>query len=122
MDNKNSEPIPSNQTCRVVADHTAPSLTPLVAAKGETLTLEDKKNEWKGWLWGTNGAGIGGWVPEKYLKRDGDKGITLHDYDATELTVRVGENLSVIKEESEWLLCRNYAGKEGWVPATCVYF
>jgi hypothetical protein len=121
MNHNKSEPIRSHLTCRVVADHTAPSLTPLVTVRGEILAVEDRKTEWKGWLWGENSAGVGGWIPEKYVDRNGDKGIMLHDYNATELTVQVGEILTMIKEESGWILCRNGAGQAGWVPAANVY-
>ena len=42
------------------------------------------------------------------------------DYDATELSVRVGEELLIQREESGWLLCENRAGQRGWVPANVV--
>ena len=44
-------------------------------------------------------------------------GIALCDYEATELSVSVGEELRMGKEESDWIWCTNQKGKSGWVPA-----
>jgi hypothetical protein len=55
--------------------------------------------------------------PEKYVERRGDTGIALCDYEATELSVSVGEELRMGKEESGWIWCTNQKGQSGWVPA-----
>jgi hypothetical protein len=38
------------------------------------------------------------------------------DYDATELSVEVGEKLTMGEEESGWAWCTNREGRRGWVP------
>jgi hypothetical protein len=40
----------------------------------------------------------------------------LRDYDATELSADVGEELAASQEESGWIWCTNRAGRTGWVP------
>ena len=43
--------------------------------------------------------------------------MALCDYEATELSVSVGEELIMGKEESGWIWCTNQDGESGWVPA-----
>jgi hypothetical protein len=50
------------------------------------------------------------------VDRDGDSGSIRCDYDATELTVAVGDVLEAVDEASSWLFCRTKTGRRGWVP------
>ena len=62
-----------------------------------------------------------GWVPEKYIRiTDGRNGVALRDYDSSHLTVATGEELDVLDRVDDYLLCRNEASVDGWVPASCV--
>jgi hypothetical protein len=81
------------------------------------LHITDKKTEWAGWVWCTNQAGRSGWAPEVYVRREGDTGLGLVDYDGTELSVEVGQELLVGAQESGWIWCTDQAGQGGWVPA-----
>lgn len=90
---------------------------PLIAAAGETLAVEDRETQWPGWLWGEHPGGQAGWVPDVYLQRDGDRGTLVRDYDATELTVDVGEELTALSEHGGWMRCRLDDGSLGWIPA-----
>ena len=115
MDNK-----PESQV-RVITDYEAPYPDPVAVKVGDEVSVDrDKKTELAGWVWCTNRAGQGGWVPEAYLDDQGDRGILRCDYDAVELTVRVGELLTVHKTESGFLWVTNQAGQDGWVPASHV--
>ncbi len=93
---------------------------PLIAAAGETLILEDRKAEWPGWLWGVHSCGRAGWVPEVFVEREDHHGTLHRDYDATELTVTVGQAVTPLLEYCGWLRCRTESGALGWVPAECV--
>ena len=44
------------------------------------------------------------------------------DYNATELTVRGGEEVFVLEEESGWVFCRTMDGRKGWLPYTIIDF
>jgi hypothetical protein len=105
---------------RVIRVHRGFTQDSVVMAAGDHLRVEEKETEWQGWVWCVGYDGGRSWVPEAYLQIEGDMGIARCSYDATELTVNIGEMLKVMKEESGWLWCENTAGKQGWVPSACV--
>ena len=105
-----------HRVCRAIAAYRSPYSGPFVLHPGDPLTIGDRKSEWSGWLWCTDRRGESRWVPEAYVERRGDIGMALCDYDATELSVQVGEELLVDREESGWIWCTNRRGKSGWVP------
>lgn len=107
----------SRLTCHVIVAYQAAYPDPLVVRAGEELTVGEKDSEWEGWLWCTDAAGKSGWVPEGYVERRGARCTAIVDYDGTELSVRVGEELLGGSEESGWIWCTNQAGQSGWVPA-----
>ena len=98
---------------QVVFAHQASCSYILKARAGEKVTISDKKEE--GWVWCTKEA-LSAWIPEKYLKQGKHIGTMLVDYDSTELTVTVGERLTLIREESGWIWCSNQNRQRGWVP------
>ena len=101
---------------RVIADYQSPYMEPFFIPKGERLQIGERDSDWPGWVWCTNAEGISRWVPESYIHRDGNKGQAVRDYEATELSVKVGEQLTGEQEESGWVWCTNQAGLSGWVP------
>jgi len=103
--------------CQVISDYKSAFSDPLIIVKDEILTISVKESEWKEWLWCINQFGKGGWVPEKYIERLNDKKCkALRDYDATELTVEIGEEIIISNEVSGWAWVTNKKGKSGWVP------
>ena len=113
--------IKPESQAQVIADYQAPYPDPIVVKAGDEVSIDrDKKTDLAGWVWCTNQAGHDGWVPEAYLDDQGEKGLMCCDYDAVELTVRVGELLTVHKAESGFVWATNQAGQDGWVPATHV--
>jgi len=103
--------------CRVISEYQSPYSDPLVIKAGEQLAIGEKESEWSGWVWCTNQNGKSRWVPEKYVQRQGDTALALRGYEATELTVSVGEELTLGEQESGWIWCTNQEGQSGWVPA-----
>ncbi|MCP4704695.1 MAG: hypothetical protein GY865_08805 [candidate division Zixibacteria bacterium] len=89
---------------------------PLILKKGERLKIGRKKTNYSGWIWCMDINGNGGWIPEKFVKITEDSCVMLVDYDATELTVLVGDELTILSEESGWVLCLNSNNQKGWVP------
>lgn len=63
-----------------------------------------------------------GWVPARYLSTSSGRTIVVDAYDTTELPTEVGDNLEVIREDTDsgWLWCRSAVGQEGWVPIKAV--
>ncbi len=130
----------------IIAPHT-PKFTQFMKVKaGEIVAVGKEDDEYPGWLWCTDSRGISNWVPKVILKmiepskpqgfRPTDDATTssfqrklesrilsaefLVDYDATELTVQVGETVTVYSEQSGWLWCLTPGGKWGWIPKECV--
>jgi uncharacterized protein YgiM (DUF1202 family) len=102
--------------CQVRSSYESAYPDPLVLHAGDKLTVGDRESEWHGWLWCTVAGGKSGWVPERYVERNGHTGVALSDYDATELTVHAGQELVIGERESGWVWCTNQAGESGWVP------
>jgi len=101
----------------VVAAYESAYTAPLIFSGGEELAIGEKESEWDGWVWCTNREGKSRWVPEAYVDRRGDTCVMLRDYEATELSVSAGEELSITGQaESGWVWCTNRAGQGGWVP------
>jgi hypothetical protein len=105
------------QRCRVISEYRSAYPEPFVVRPGEELAISERESEWSGWLWCTNRRGQSRWVPEAYVLRQGKMCIVLRDYDATELTVHVGEELIMGQVVSGWIWCTNQEGQSGWVPA-----
>ncbi len=102
--------------CRAIEDYNSPYTDPLIINKGKILTIVEKESEWKGWICCINKMGESRWVPENYLEIKGNKAKITRDYNATELSVNVGEELAIEEEEAEWYWVTNQKGKSGWVP------
>lgn len=104
------------KSCRVIENYESPYTDPFIVTKGEILSIGEKESEWAGWIWCTNKFGESRWVPENYLEIHGNTCKAKQDYNATELSVKVGEELIIVKEEAEWYWVISQQGKEGWVP------
>lgn len=89
---------------------------PLNLPKGESVTVEERKTDWEGWLWATDRSGKSGWIPKNYIDRDGTAGILRRNYSAAELTVESGISVEVIERESGWAVVRTENGHIGWIP------
>ncbi|MBI3651614.1 MAG: hypothetical protein HY231_11410 [Acidobacteria bacterium] len=102
---------------QVVKDYSVYYTDAIVMQSDDKLTITEKESEWVGWVWCTNERhNKSGWVPEKYVERQGDKATALVDYDAKELAARVGEALTATLEMCGWVWCKNQQGESGWVP------
>jgi uncharacterized protein YgiM (DUF1202 family) len=109
---------------QVVADYQGLYPDPLSVMAGEPLEVSERVEYWNEnpdwiWIWCTDQRGKSGWTPKDAIDfhTSSTTGIARYDYAATELTVAVGDELVVEREESGWLWCTNRQGKSGWVPA-----
>jgi uncharacterized protein YgiM (DUF1202 family) len=93
---------------------------PLVIRVGEALEIveNEKSQRWPAFALVTNENGERGWVPERFLRREGEKNIAIREYDTTTLDPSKGHVLMVLEEDNEsgWLWCRDESGKTGWFP------
>lgn len=102
---------------RVVKVYEASDPNPLVMKTGEELRVGERDTTWPAFVRCRNDAGNEGWVPERFLEREGDVGLARVDYSAVELTVSVGEILSLEQEVGGWFWARTETGDRGWIPA-----
>jgi len=107
---------PKEITAVVIKSHTSDFPNPLKLKKGDRLEVSDKKTNFVGWIWCSASDGNSGWIPENFTEKDENGCRMAVDYDATEMTVSVGENLTVLSEESDWVWCLNSKNQKGWVP------
>jgi uncharacterized protein YgiM (DUF1202 family) len=91
---------------------------PVRVHRGDRLQIDLRRNEYEGWVWATTEDDNSGWMPQSYLETvsGSETAVATRDYDATELTVKPGDELDVLESESNWLLVRSADGRVGWVP------
>lgn len=107
---------------KVKANYTLSSLDPLFVLKGEPLVVTYESEEWPGWIWCINNEGKSGWAPMSYLEIADGSAVAKRDYDATELTVMAGDELTILLEESGWCWCAFGDDEKGWVPTENLEF
>ncbi len=89
----------------------------LVIKTGEELNVGENDTQWPAFVWCTNRAGKGGWVPDNYIDRQAEgRGLARRDYSAAELSAAVGEEIILEQEEGGWFWATNQAGEKGWIP------
>lgn len=93
---------------------------PIRGAAGDRLTLGCRDDEFPGWVWATAADGRAGWVPEGWLRVEGDSGRLIRDYTAAELPLEPDDVVSGELVESGWLWATNAAGQRGWAPLGCL--
>lgn len=100
---------------RVTKGWTAIYTNPLTVQAGEQLTVGRRDDEWPGWVWCETQTGVGGWVPESLLD---EAGCARTAYIARELTVAVGDEVTLHQLESGWYWATAAPGQSGWLPAS----
>lgn len=107
---------------KVKANYTSSSLDPIFILKGEPLVVAYESEVYPGWIWCINNEGKGGWAPASCLEINGESAVARQDYDGAELTVRNGDELTVIREEQGWCWCVFGDSDRGWVPVEILEF
>ncbi len=103
-----------------VRSYTPTRATALTARAGDILRPLRRDAEWPGWVWCVDESGEETWVPESWLRYTGGKAVLIKDYNSSELTLHAGQALTVLAEESGWVLGALPGGDIGWAPADCV--
>ncbi len=93
---------------------------PIRGAAGDRLTLGRRDDEYPGWVWATAADGRVGWVPESWLRVEGERGVLLSGYTAAELPLEPGDVVSGELSLNGWLWAMNTTGEHGWVPLACL--
>lgn len=85
---------------------------------GDVVGVGHRNQQYPEFIWCASEDGHQGWVAESCLKMTSEtEAVATEEYDAAQLTVVEGELLDVLDEQGAFVLCRNAAGAQGWVPA-----
>jgi uncharacterized protein YgiM (DUF1202 family) len=119
----NTDAIKQLRRCRVIIEYQTFYADPISVNAGETIKISEKVDYWNDnpdwvWVWCTDPRGKSGWVPRDYIEfgADGTTGVARYNYTARELSVTIGDVLTIEREGSGWLWCTNQQGRSGWVP------
>lgn len=110
---------PAGTTAVAVREYARPYDDPLAATAGTEVTPDPasgKTTDIVGWIWCRAPDGREGWVPESWLELRNGRTVLKRDFSALELGVKPGDRIEVILGESGFVLGRNAAGEQGWVP------
>jgi len=109
--------FPPGTAGRVIKDYRQPYPDPIRVRAGDRVTPDPaRETDWPGWVWCTAEDGRGGWTPRAWLRQAGDEWHITRDYDALELTVRVGDAVTPEFAESGFLWVTTPDGRRGWIP------
>ena len=106
----------SGKRCKVIKEHRSSFPEPVIAKKGEILTIGERDGEEPGWIWCINKQGNGAWISLDYLIIQGNQAEISRDYDSTELNVSKGQILDINTESQGWFWVKDESNAEGWVP------
>ena len=85
---------------------------------GDVVGVGHRNQQYPEFVWCASEDGHQGWVAESYLEMTSEKeAVATKEYDAAQLTVVEDEVLDALDEQGAFILCRNTAGAQGWVPA-----
>ena len=95
---------------------------PMQVKQGEVMRVT-KRELWDDrypWLWCVTASDKEGWMPESFVEINGEQGTALRDYNAIELTVAIGDNLTIMDEVGGWYWVQLPRRENGWVPVEYV--
>ena len=104
---------------RVIEAYQSPYPTPIVFQEGEQVEIGKEfadDPDWKNWVWCKGKNEKQAWVPLQYLIIKEETGIFRRNYNALELSVSEGEELSVYEEVNGFGMAEKTDGNKGWVP------
>ena len=112
---------PQRRRVRVLTSCTREQVQEIRLRAGDSVAVGHRNQQHPDFVWCATEDGHHGWVPEDYLEMTGQRsGVSQREYDSTHLTVVEEEELDVLEQVGDYLLCRTAARVEGWVQSSCV--
>ncbi len=111
--------FPGNLRAEVIKAYTRPYDRPIAAKAGEVVQIDPQRStqtDLFGWVWAKGPDGREGWTPEAWLSGVGLRRTLQRDFDAIELSVGIGEQVTLSFSESGFVWCVNDQGQQGWLP------
>ena len=107
----------SSHRVRVTESRPRDHVRNLSVHAGDVIGVGHRNQQFPELRWCTPERGYSGWMAESYFEYTSPtEAVVKRDYDASQLTVFEDEELEVLDEVGDWLLCRNDRGIQGWVP------
>ncbi len=107
----------SPQQVRVIESRPRDHVVTIHISPGDVVGIGHRNQQFPEFIWCASEDGHQGWVAESYLEIGDEKeAVATCEYDAAQLTVIEGEVLEVLDRQGAFVLCRNAAGGQGWVP------
>lgn len=109
--------FPEGSWARALLAYRRPYDDPFRAQAGAAV-LPDfaPETDIEGWIWAVDPEGRGGWVPLAWLDRRGEPWRLTRAFDALELTIALGETVTIHFAESGFVMATNAEGARGWLP------
>jgi uncharacterized protein YgiM (DUF1202 family) len=106
----------------IIKPYLQPYPDPIRVRAGERIIPDlTKQTNIPGWVWCSDERGKSGWVPKSWMRKQAGRWIISRDFDAIELTVKVGEPVTIHAAESGFVWVTTTEGRSGWIPEDCVY-
>jgi len=104
---------------RVITAYKSPYPNPILFRKGEIVELSGEFHgdpDWVDWVWCVGQNENSAWTPKQFIEFEGSDWRLNRDYNALELSVDLGEILSITEIVNGFGLAEKYDGTIGWVP------
>jgi len=104
---------------QVISDYNTPYPASIIFRNGEKVRVGKEFSDdpdWQDWVWCVGEHGNQAWVPKQYLEIVAGSGVFLTEYDARELSVTVGESITVYEIINGFGMSEKQNGERGWVP------
>ncbi|MCE2915939.1 MAG: SH3 domain-containing protein [Rubrivivax sp.] len=115
--------FPNNTLAIVCMPYQRPYDNPISLKAGEQVLIDPVKTQETdilGWAWCTGPDGRQGWVPTAWLEHDDGAVQVTRDFSALELTLQVGDRVTLHHSESGFVWVTHENGATGWVPDACL--
>ena len=96
---------------------------PISLKAGDRVLIDPdktKETDILGWSWCTGPDGRQGWVPTAWMTHQDGAGQIVRDFSALELTLAVGDRVTLHHGESGFVFVTHENGSVGWVPDACL--
>jgi hypothetical protein len=115
--------FPSRTVAIVSVPYERPYEDPISLRAGEHVLIDaekTKETDILGWSWCTGPDSRQGWVPNAWITHQHGAAQIVRDYSALELTVKVGDRVTLHHSESGFVFVTHEDGAVGWVPDACL--
>ncbi|BET67898.1 hypothetical protein ASA1KI_28160 [Opitutales bacterium ASA1] len=85
------------------------------ASEGDVVQFDAYYANNPRWFYGRDSRGVAGYFPVDWFEIDGSVAVARRAYDATELTVSLGREVSIVEQYGGWLLVTDGVAT-GWIP------